>query len=537
MRTSLALSLVVASAVVGCGSSSHAPPAAASDSGTVVDDAPELTFDADHVDIAPPPDPNARAFDDVKLFMEEELARNGVPGGAIAVVLDGKLAFSGGVGVKKAGESDPITADSLFRVGSITKMVLAETVLTYVEEGKLDLKKPVTDYVPWFTRGSGSDASKVTIWNLLTHTSGIPDDLQMHCPVTIGTIKQAFVGDPSAPLWSPSGRLYNYSNMGYSLAAAILEETQKQPFGELMEARVMKPAGMATATWDPKVALAADHAVGHNIDPTTHKPVKFYEPTSYDCAMLRAPGGIFASVIDYAHYAEHLLAGGKGVVKPETIAAMQGKQFDMHEFGESYGYGFITWDRDGLQVVAHDGLVWGYTTVVYTIPSKNFAVVLFLNSDWIYAPWPVAERAVEKFLGVPRPKAKVWTTPESEWGKYLGEFDASSSSLGLMDVTANSAGFLRMSMPAIGGGDLAMRQDGGDAWSVVLPAPNGPLNGTFWFDDAGKVEYFATRAGVGRYTGPPPTPASPTMKPSTADLPVFKAETRPRVGITAPFFP
>ena len=116
------------------------------------------------------------AFDQLVQFTQTELQKSHVPGASIAVVLHGKLMFAAGVGKRNLTSGDPVTTSTLFRVASMSKMIVGATAMSLVDEGKLDVNAPITNYLPWFALASGYDATTVTTASLLEHTSGFPCD-------------------------------------------------------------------------------------------------------------------------------------------------------------------------------------------------------------------------------------------------------------------------------------------------------------------------------------------------------------------------
>ena len=270
--------------------------------------------------LPPPPPPYGpfdasltpdKQFDALVAGWRTRLSANGTPGGAIAVVLDGQLRFAAGVGTRELGRDEPISATTRFRVASISKMLIAATIMSLVEHDGVALHHPLTDYVPYFHRGTGYDASAVTLEMLLDHTGGIPDSV--YCPDG-ASLRTTVDFHANGPYWSPPGRLFNYSNADYSLLASVIEETTKRPFEDVVVERILRPAGMTTALYtasESDADLARGHVAGQ---------VAWSHPT--DCEASRAAGGLIASVTDFAHFAEVLLAKGGTVLSPDSVAAM-----------------------------------------------------------------------------------------------------------------------------------------------------------------------------------------------------------------------
>ncbi len=198
-------------------------------------------------------------------YMEGQMASCSIPGGAIAVVRQGKLAEEAGFGVKDG--STPVSPSTLFQTAALSKLVVGATALRLVEQGKLDTSRPVTDYVS-LSLAPGFDPGGITMGHLLAHTSGLPDvdTSVLSCPVGAGQLGAWFGATGRPALWTPPGAVWDYSQRGYAVAGWVIENASSQPFEDAVAARVFTPAGMTTATYDPSVVRSGgDYALGHEI--------------------------------------------------------------------------------------------------------------------------------------------------------------------------------------------------------------------------------------------------------------------------------
>lgn len=422
-------------------------------------------------------------------FAAQEVEDEGVPGAALAVVIDGRLAFSGGVGLKDPDldPSDPDaapTGDTVFWVASITKMVTAAAVLSAEEEGLLDLDAPLPEAFGDFHLAEGYDPDSVSLHQLLSHTSGIPDGLEYSCHQSLS----AWWADQEEPLWSPPGRLWNYTNMGYSLAGAALETVDGRPFGEAVDARVFTPLGMDTATFDADEALSLDYATGSATN-AIGMPMDVV-PGTYDCAVSQPPGFLWASVDDYAHFAEALLDGGGEALSPESVGAMTSVHAHAGWWPTlDYGYGLFVDQYKELDVLWHDGGIEGFRTTWYLVPEQDFAVVVFVNNHH-YSPATIAWEAMDLFLE-PEAEQPDWSTPASTWGVYEGTYE-DPFTLGRIDVVHTALG-LRATLHRFGS-ECDLVQYGGD--SFFMQVQGYWMLITFALDEAGRGEYLVSRVGV-----------------------------------------
>ncbi len=438
-------------------------------------------------------------FADVLAYMQRQMAAAGVPGGAIAVVVNGKLAFQAGLGIERQGDLTPVGATTLFRVASLSKPVLAATALRLVETGALDLTAPITTYVPSFRLQPPFDPATITTQELLDHTSGIPDfDPSMSCPVDPGELAQWFLTAGRGNLWTPPGAVWNYSNQGYALAGWVVASAAGTSFEDAVAGAVFGPAGMTTATFDPAVAMAEDHADGHAMQ---FGKVVVSPPDAYDCEVTRPPGGVIASVVDYAHFAEVLLASGAGasgpVLRPASVAAMETGLVDTASLpnqGARYGDGLVVYgDYGGQTVVTHEGLLdYGYQSSMWLVPAQGFAVVVFYNGLSL-PPDNVSQHALDAFLYDGDAEAPDGSTSPASWQAYAGRY-YDPFQLGAVTVDLD-AGTLFVSVPRLYVEGAPLKQQGGAAFAGPI-GPTAP-GVTFYPGPCGPSQWFVTRGGVG----------------------------------------
>ena len=436
-------------------------------------------------------------FADVLAYAQRQMAAGSVPGGAIAVVVDGKLTFQAGLGVERSGELDAVRSTTLFRAASLSKMVLAATALRLAETGALDLSLPITTVLPSFRLQPPFDPATITGQELLDHTSGIPDfDMSQRCPVGPGARAEWFLGAGRGALWTPPGQVWNYSNQGYALAGWLVESAAGEPYEDAVASLVFQPAGMTTATFDPATAMAADHADGHATRGGPPTPLD-----AYDCAVTRPPGGVIASVVDYAHFAEMLLASGMGaagrVLRSSSVAAMETGHADTGELpdeGAQYGDGLVVYgDYGGRRIVRHDGeLDYGYQSSVWLVPASRFAVVVFYNGLGV-APDTVSGHAVDVFLAGGDASAPDGATAPSTWGPYAGSY-YDEHALGAITVDLDG-GALFVSIPKLGVEGDGLVQLGGATFRTPLTSVAQTV--TFSPGPCGPAQWFVTRSGVG----------------------------------------
>jgi len=415
---------------------------------------------------------DAVKFDSLKAIFQEYVDKTHLPGTALAVVIDGKLAFSTGFGVKRAGSADPITPHTQFRVASTSKLVTAIALETLVERGLLtvaDLDRPVGELVDWFPQRDGADTTGVTIERLLAHTAAIPDESSLSCPAT-AHLDDYFRARTKMSLWAPPGEVYNYSNAGYDLVGAIVEDQSGHPFAEYVRDHVMLPAGMAEATYDLAAAQKGDFAVGHD------SKGQLLKLNGYDCSAQHPAGGVITSVEDYAHLLEALM--GDGVFGKDSVARLtRTRVLTQERPGRGYAAGLFTQDYKGVHVLAHTGGMPGYSAFFAMVPERRFAVVAFTNSDGSFPT--LATLALDLFLDLPAQEPPNPHTDPATWSDYAGHY-------------VDPVGAL---------GDFQIVQDRQRLLMQFSDGPKGPIDGqggVFWRDSDHHVRYFVTRTGVAK---------------------------------------
>jgi CubicO group peptidase (beta-lactamase class C family) len=346
-----------------------------------------------------------------------------IPGGAIAIVENGQLTESVGFGVEDPGTGVPVSATTRFQTAGLSKVVVGATALALSERGQLDLSSPVTRYAP-ITLAPGFDPSTITVANLLTHTSGLPDadTDHMSCAVGQGELAQWFTSQPPQPLWAPAGAVWDYSQRGYVAAGWAIEAASSTRFEDVVGQRVFGPAGMAGATYDPAVVTAGDYALGHDLPQGAT-----YTPGEYDCAAFRAADGVYATVDDYAQLAATLYAGGGTMLEPASVQSLEtGQAADQLYPGDQYTYGLYAHDGyKGLHILRTSGSLHGFRSSFWMVPASQFAVVVFFDGDNPASGCSTEDAAafaVSTFLGLTDVPGPVWTTPPSTWAPLAGTY-------------------------------------------------------------------------------------------------------------------
>lgn len=432
-------------------------------------------------------------------YIRNQFNAENVPGGSIAVINNNVLSYSAGIGVKRFDSNDQVDPKTLFVTASAGKMLTAAAIMTLVDEGVVDLNAAVTTYVPYFNLIQPFDPSNISVHQLLTHTSGFPGYVEIICNTDEDILSTWFREHTTYPLWGPPGRLFNYSNLGYSLVGLILEEASGIPFIETMKQRIYDPLGMTTARYgEEAIYNYGNYAVGHVFNASGE--VEKYILPGNDCPLLRPAGGCRMSSEDMARFVEMLLANGGEILSSDSATRMMSPLENTHnpyEYG--YGYGLSSRDYKGLTVVRHSGGGTGFRSEVCLVPEYNFGVVVMVNVD-NFNPYSIAKKAMDIFLNLPANVSDPdYSTPPSTWGKYTGTY-LDPYTYGEIRIYQDGEDRLWVEY---GDKDYTTElfQSGGDMFYFDKDESETStfwVAATFYFDENEISEYFVTRFGVGK---------------------------------------
>lgn len=307
-----------------------------------------------------PPAALAPAFASIDAFVARHLREEGLPGLSHGLAAREGVLRTAAYGLRDVKAREPLRTSDLFEIGSISKSFVALACLQLREEGRLDLERPVRDYLPWLRVESGH--APFTTHHLLTHSSGLP-----------GAGVNFPVGE-DRPLWTAHapGAAFHYCNLGYDLLGLLLETLDGRPLREVLRARIFAPLGMAAS--EPVIVNAMRHRL-----PTSYWPLRDDQPLERGGPLVEAPhitfdggaGCIASTPGDMAAYLQMLLNRGAGprgrVVTEQSFALFSKRWIDAPAFGEgaSYGYGIAVVEIDGRTVLRHTGGMVSFSSALH----------------------------------------------------------------------------------------------------------------------------------------------------------------------------
>ena len=321
---------------------------------------------------------------ELKVKIQEMLAREGIAGCAALLTDRGGIVWSRGFGTRDIACADaPVTADSMFRIASITKVVTGLLIMRLVEEGRIDLDRPVRDYLSWFTLKDESAASVITLRHLMSHRSGLPAEYTPEGPLDEGELVPSLkAGLPTLDLVNAPNDGYKYSNWGIRTASAVLEAVTGRRYSALAREYVLSPLGMDKSTFFLSEAQAYPIALPHTKDESGALLSSSYIKENH--ARLAA-GGIFSSARELSALARLILRGGVAddgtrVVNSASLEAMM-TPLTVHDTGNMYGLTMQLHPLPcGRLTYGHYGNADPYTSALMTDPVSGFGAVVLLNT-------------------------------------------------------------------------------------------------------------------------------------------------------------
>jgi CubicO group peptidase (beta-lactamase class C family) len=313
-----------------------------------------------------------------------EMKRLQVPGVSIGIWHRGKE-YAEGFGITSVEHPLPVTADTLFQTGSISKTFTATMIMKLVEDEKMDLDAPVKKYIPDFEVQDKDVVESVTVRHLLTHMGGWVGDYFNDFGNGDDALDKMVKDIAKLPQVQPLGTIWSYNNTGFNVASRIIEIVTKKPYEQAAQEMVFDPLGLKMSFFYPNDLLFTHRfVVGHQkVKDKRSSPVGRVQ-VARPWAIGRAGngvGGVVSTVRDLLKYARfHMSTGMRNVISGKSLKAMRVQQVDA---GPRGGMG-ITWfirKVGDLTIYAHGGATNGQQAYFFFIPEKDFALAILTNSD------------------------------------------------------------------------------------------------------------------------------------------------------------
>jgi CubicO group peptidase (beta-lactamase class C family) len=363
--------------------------------------------------VAETPAADAHRFDQMRKAVDFARMRAGVSGVSVAIAQNGKIVWEEGFGYADREKKVPADRDTLYSLASITKPITATALMTLVQQGKVDLDKPVNDYLgaAKLTAEVG-DVNQATVRRVANHTSGLPMHYQFFYDGDGATLPPM---DESirryGHLTAPPGERFEYSNFGFGVLDYVIERQSGQSYPDYVRDHVFLPLGMTRSV------IGRPTGFGDNVA-TRYMPtggvIPFY---GFD-----HPGAsaAYTSAHDLVRFGMFFLGDKlpeqKAILTPASIKEMIRPTSRASEKSQ-FGVAWVSEDMGGIQVVSHTGGMGGVSTGLYLIPDKDIVVVMLSNGSM--DPDAIVPMAV-KALGPDADAAKVYAAEAGLVGQWRG---------------------------------------------------------------------------------------------------------------------
>jgi CubicO group peptidase (beta-lactamase class C family)/D-alanyl-D-alanine dipeptidase len=314
-------------------------------------------------------------------FIAHEMVDKELPAVSIAIVDDQRLVWTRGFGFADPERKVPVTDDTVYRVGSVSKLLTDIALMQLVEQGKIDLDAPVTRYLPDF-HPRNPFGKPVTLRQLMTHRSGLVreppvgnyfDPTEPSLADTIASLNQT-------KLVYPPETHIKYSNAAVATVGYVVQRMSGEPFAKSVKRAVLEPLGMRQSSFEPTADIKKSLAKAFmwTIDGRV-----FAAPTF--SMGIDPAGALYTTVSDLARFWSAIFAGGRGangaILQSSTLEQMFMPQYDKPSAKSGFGLGFGLGEMDGRHTIGHDGAVYGFATTLRALPAEKLGVVVVTTKD------------------------------------------------------------------------------------------------------------------------------------------------------------
>ncbi|GAA1694134.1 serine hydrolase [Kribbella yunnanensis] len=361
-------------------------------------------------------------------------AKHGVVGATLGILRADEL-VQAATGVLNQQTGVEVTTDSLFQIGSITKVWTTTLVMQLVEEGLLDLDAPVVAVLPELQLSNPDVAKQITMRHLLTHTSGIDGDVFEDTGRGDDCLEKYVEVLANVSQNHPLGATWSYCNSGFSLTGRVIEKLTGKTWDQVLRERIIEPLELEHTVTLPEEALMHRAAVGHVTTPDTGTqlaPVWGF-PRSV------GPAGLITSTVaDVLAFARlHLDAGldpsGKRLLSEASVTEMAAQHADLpdkHTLADSWGLGWMRFEWDGRRLIGHDGGTIGQAAFLRILPTEGLAVTLLTNGGGAGDLYDELFREIFEELAevtMPTPLVPPATPPTATVERHTGRYERGGS--------------------------------------------------------------------------------------------------------------
>ncbi|CUS04979.2 Penicillin-binding protein, beta-lactamase class C [Candidatus Promineifilum breve] len=365
-------------------------------------------------------------------FVMAEMHRLGVPGVAVGIFYEGRQ-YLAGFGITSVENPLPVTADTLFQIGSTTKTITGTIIMQLVEKGLIDLDEPVRHYLPTLSLADKTAEQTVTPRHLLTHMGGWLGDFFRETGNGDDSLSRYVEEMAELPQVVPVGALWSYNNAGFGLAGRLIEVVTGKVYEDVAQELVLTPLRMNDSYFFPADVISRRFVVGHRNNKKTGPEV--LRPWAL-ARSAHAVGGLCSTARDQMRYARFHLgdgtaATGQRLLSADTIHAMQIPHAPAN-LGRQMGLSWILKDYGDAWAVLHGGATKGQLSAFQMVPTRGFAITVLTNAEeGGMLGDAVVARAMQHYLGLREPEMTYLDLTPDELAAYEGRYEARLSHLEL----------------------------------------------------------------------------------------------------------
>lgn len=333
-----------------------------------------------------------------------------ISGLAVALVQDDAILLERGFGVVETGRKESVTADTVFRIASLSKAFAGTLSAMLVQDGAMRWDTRVADHLPAFKLRNVQSAQTLTVKDILSHRAGLPYntyDRQLEAdepyPLLVAKL------DSITPICD-AGQCYSYQNIAFSLIGDLVFAATGDFYSHQVEKRLFHPLGMYNATYgrdalEASASWARPHVRRNGAWLAVRPKENYYR--------IPPAAGVNASIHDLALWMQAQLGRRPDVLSPEVLASVQaelvqtptelrGSPWRRERLNDAhYGLGWRIYDYGGRQLVFHGGAVQGYRAAIGILPEHGFGIAMVWNCE-SGVPWGLLPAALDRYLGLPQ---------------------------------------------------------------------------------------------------------------------------------------
>lgn len=338
---------------------------------------------------------------DYNYFIEQAIKKGMAPGAAVAIVRDTSIIFLKGFGLRQVGHTDSIDVNTVFRLGSVSKCFSSVLAGTLVSNHLMNWDDPIVKYYPQFQLKSKEHTEKLTIRNVLSHTTGLPyhaytNMIEEHIPLDtlLASLK-------SVSLFGEPGQIYSYQNVGYSLIEKVVQAVSHQSFEAALTEHVFKPLKMRNSSASYEAIMNHENVAKPHFFSRKHWVSVPISDTYYN---VTPAGGVNASIADMALWLRALMNGSSDLMSDSTMHEIFEPQIKAISKNRNFarwkrprasyyalGWRVITFQNDTLEY--HGGYVNGYRSEVAIDRKNHIAICVLTNS-----PGSLSDLSIPEFF-------------------------------------------------------------------------------------------------------------------------------------------